>query len=150
MAGKPEEKGEMAHWILKEEPTHYSFEDLRRDGETMWDGVTNALALIHMRRMKKGDGALIYHTGAVKAVVGLATISSDPFEDPGLRDPRLTVVKVKAGAPLPRQVTLSEMKANAALAGLDLLRISRLSIVPVGDDHWKEILKMAGARVPTR
>src|SRR6266850_1798771 len=102
----------MARWLLKEEPEHYSFEDLSRDGETVWDGVTNALALIHIRKMKSGDSALIYHTG-----------------------------RVKAGAPLPRAVALAEMRAKASLAGFDLLRISRLSIVPVGDAHWKEIMK---------
>jgi predicted RNA-binding protein with PUA-like domain len=140
----------MARWLLKEEPAHYSFEDLSRDGETTWDGVTNALALIHLRSMKKGDPAMIYHTGSVKAVVGLATIAGDPRPDPKLRDPKLAVVNVRAGAALPRPVTLAEMKANAALSGFELLRNSRLSIVPVGEAHWIEILRMAGARLPSR
>jgi predicted RNA-binding protein with PUA-like domain len=140
----------MARWLLKEEPAHYSFEDLSRDGETTWDGVTNALALIHLRSMKEGDVAMIYHTGTVKAVVGLATIAGDPRPDPKLRDPKIAVVKVRAGEALPRPVTLAEMKANAALAGFDLLRNSRLSVVPVGEAHWNEILRMAGARLPSR
>lgn len=135
----------MAHWLLKEEPAHYSFDDLVRDGETVWGGITNALALIHLRRMKKGDGALIYHTGGVKAAVGLATIAGDPFTDPGSGDPKRVAVKVRAGRPLPEPVTLAAMKANPKLAGLDLLKISRLSVVPVSEAHWKEILRMAGA-----
>ncbi len=136
----------MAHWLLKEEPTHYSFDDLLRDGEAIWDGITNALALKHLRSAKKGDDAIIYHTGGERSAVGLAKIASDPFPDPRSRDAKLTVVKVKALRRLTRPVGLAEMKANPTLAGLALLRIPRLSVVPVGEAHWKEILRMAGAR----
>jgi predicted RNA-binding protein with PUA-like domain len=135
----------MARWILKEEPAHYAFEDLVREKATIWDGVTNPLALRHLRTARKGDSAIIYHTGGVKAAVGLAEIASDPFPDPRTGDARLVVVRVKAGAPLPQPVSLAAMKANPKLAGLDLLRIPRLSVVPVGEAHWEEILRMAGA-----
>ncbi|HZE89058.1 MAG TPA: EVE domain-containing protein [Verrucomicrobiae bacterium] len=136
----------MACWLIKEEPTHYSFDDLARDGGTVWAGVTNALALIHIRKMKKGDEAFYYHTGGEKAVVGLATIASDPYPDPDAGDPKRVVVRVKPVARLPRNVSLAEMKANPNLAGFDLLRISRLSVVPVGEAHRREILRMSRAR----
>jgi predicted RNA-binding protein with PUA-like domain len=136
----------MAHWLLKEEPDHYSFDDLLREGETIWDGITNPLALKHLRSAKKGDDAIIYHTGRERSAVGLAKITSDPLPDPRSRDPRLTVVKVKGLRRLPRPVGLAEMKANPDLAGLALLRIPRLSVVPVPQAHWNEILRMAGAR----
>ncbi len=136
----------MAYWLLKEEPTHYSFEDLAAEGETIWDGITNPLALQNLRKATKGDRALIYHTGRVKAAVGLARITSDPFPNPAAADPKIAVVRVKAGKPLPRPVTLAEMKANRRLAGFDLLRLPRLSFVSVSESHWKEILRMAGAK----
>jgi predicted RNA-binding protein with PUA-like domain len=134
----------VAYWMLKEEPSHYSFEDLLREKETIWDGITNALALKHLRTAKKGDLALIYHTGDVRAAVGLARLSSDPFPDPAADDPKLTVVSVRAGKRLPTPVTLEAMRKNPRLAGFDLLRISRLSFVPVSETHWNEILAMAG------
>jgi len=131
-------------WLFKTEPSTYSWEDLLDEGRTVWDGVTNALALKHLRSARKGDGVLVYHTGSVKAAVGVASIVKDPFPDPKANDPRIVVVEIAADRPLKRPVTLAEMKATPALEGLDLLRLSRLSIVPVSAEHWKTILKMAG------
>jgi predicted RNA-binding protein with PUA-like domain len=133
----------LAHWLLKTEPDCYSWADLERDEKTVWDGVGNALALIHIRAMKKGDSALIYHTGTERSAVGVAEILSDPYPDPKLDDPKLVVVKLGVKKKLPRPVELTEFRADPAFAGWDLLRISRLSVVPVPPAMWKRIQSLA-------
>ena len=133
----------MAKWLLKTEPGSYSWADLQKDKVTIWSGVTNNTALKHLRTMKKGDEAIIYHTGGERAAVGLARITSNPYADPKADDERLVVVDLKASAPLPRPVTLDEIKADPAFAGWDLLRLSRLSVVPVPDAMWKRLLKLS-------
>ena len=140
----------MAYWLLKTEPSAYSFSDLQRDKKTVWSGVTNATALIHIRAMKKGDLALIYHTADERAAVGLAEISSDPYADPKQGNEKLVVVDVKAKSPLPKPVTLEQIKSDKTFAGFDLLRISRLSIVPVPPAMWKRIQTLAGANSRAR
>ena len=134
----------MARWLLKTEPDCYSWADLARDKKTAWDGVTNALALKHIRSMKKGDEAVIYHTGEERAVVGVAQVESDPYPDPKADDAKLVVVDVKPKKKLATSVTLSDFKADPAFAGWDLLRISRLSVVPVPDAMWDRLLELAG------
>ena len=136
----------MAYWLLKSEPGTYSFDDLKRDKKTTWDGVTNATALKHIRAMKKGDSALFYHTGGERAAVGMVEIASDPYADPKQDDPKLVVVDVKAKSALPRAVTLDEIKADKAFAGWDLLRISRLSVMSVPLAMWKRIQTLATAK----
>lgn len=133
------------HWILKTEPNTYSFDSLVRDRRTVWDGISNALALKHVRSMAKGDRAMIYHTGDVKAIVGLATIASTPYPDPKTDDPKLSVVDIEAGRPLPSPVSLAAVKADPAFADLGLVRMSRLSVIPVPPDQWRRLLAMAGA-----
>jgi predicted RNA-binding protein with PUA-like domain len=133
------------HWILKTEPSEYGFTDLVRDRRTRWEGVSNAVALKHLRSMLEGDDALIYHTGDEKSLIGLARIASAPYPDPTSEDPRLVVVDVEVGKALPRQVTLAEIKADPAFKDLGLVKMSRLSVVPVEDELWKRLLKMAGA-----
>lgn len=130
------------YWILKTEPSTYSFDRLATERRAVWDGVTNALALKHIRSMAKGDHAFIYHTGDEKALVGLARIASAPYPDPN--DPKLAVVDLEAGERLPRPVTLAAVKADPAFAELGLVRMSRLSVVPVPPDHWKRLRVMAG------
>ena len=132
------------HWILKTEPSSYGFSDLVRDRRTRWEGVSNPVALKHLRSMLEGDDALIYHTGNEKSLIGLARIASAPYPDPSQQDERLVVVDVEAGKPLPRQVSLAEIKADPAFKDLGLVRLSRLSVVPVEPDHWKRLLAMAG------
>ena len=110
----------------------------------MWDGVTNALALKHIRSMSKGDSALIYHAGQGKELVGLARITSDPYPDPKQDDPKIVVVDVGAERRLPTRVSLSEIKADARFADLGLVRMSRLSVVPVPQDQWRSLLEMGG------
>lgn len=133
----------MNRWLFKTEPSEYAFGDLVRDGRSVWDGITNALALIHLRSAKKGDPVIVYHTGDVKAAFGLAKIAKGPYPDPKANNPKHVVVEIVPDRPLRKPVTLAAMRANPALAGLDLLRIARLSVVPVSDAHWKAILEMA-------
>lgn len=131
-------------WLFKTEPGEYAFEDLVRDRRTSWDGVTNPLALRYLRQVTKGDPILIYHTGAVRAAVGLAKAASDPYPDPGKRDPRLVVVDVVADRPLPRPVLLRAIKGQPKFRAFDLVRLPRLSVMPVGLSHWMALLEMAG------
>jgi len=133
----------MAHWLLKTEPDCYAWDNLVHDKRTAWDGVSNALALKHIRTMKKGDSALIYHTGGERAAVGIAQIVSAPYTDPKEGDDRLVVVDLKPKKKLPRPVTLDEIKADKKFAGWDLLRIGRLSVVPVPDAMWDHLLELA-------
>ena len=133
----------MANWLLKTEPDSYAWADLVRDKKTVWDGVSNALALKHIRTMKKGDAVLIYHTGGERAAVGIAEVTKEPYTDPKEGDDRLAVVELKAKKALSRPVTLDEFKADKAFAGWDLLRIGRLSVVPVPDAMWKRILELS-------
>ena len=132
------------HWILKTEPSTYGFPDLVRERRTRWEGVSNAVALKHLRSMLEGDDALIYHTGNEKSLIGLARIASAPYPDPSQSDPRLVVVDVEAGKALPRPVSLAEVKADPVFKDLGLVRLPRLSVIPVEPDQWVRLLKMAG------
>ena len=133
----------MNYWLLKTEPDCYSWDDLLRDKSTTWDGVSNALALKHIRAMKKGDLALVYHTGTQRRAVGVAEVKSDPYADPAAGDEKLVVVDLKAKTELPRPVDLSDIKADKAFAGWDFLRIGRLSVVPVPPPMWDRIFQLA-------
>jgi predicted RNA-binding protein with PUA-like domain len=132
-----------AYWILKTEPTTYSFERLLKDRRTVWDGVSNPLALKHLGEMAVGDQVLIYHTGDEKAAVGLARVVRAAYADPKANDPKLVVVDLEAGHPLPKPVTLAAVKADPAFADLALVRMGRLSVVPVKPEQWKRLLAMA-------
>jgi predicted RNA-binding protein with PUA-like domain len=135
-----------AYWILKTEPTTYSFEHLTKDRRTVWDGVSNPLALKHLGEMAVGDQVLIYHTGDEKAAVGLARVVRAAYPDPKAKDPRLVVVDLEAGHPLPKPVTLAAVKADPAFADLALVRMGRLSVVPVKPELWKRLLAMGEER----
>ena len=135
----------MAYWLLKTEPDCYNWDRLVRDKSTVWDGVTNALALKHIRTMKKGDLALVYHTGDERAAVGVAEVRSNPYADPKEGDERLAVVDVKPVRKLSRPVTLSDIKADPGFAGFDLLRNGRLGVVPVPEGMWGRILELSEA-----
>jgi predicted RNA-binding protein with PUA-like domain len=128
-------------WLFKEEPTHYSFDQLVEDGSARWDGVENNAALKNLRSVKKGDEIFFYHTGDEKQVVGLMKATSDGYPDPNDKEGRLTVVDVKPVRKLRRPVTLAEMKSSPKFAGFDLLRIPRLSVMPVPEKFWTETLK---------
>jgi predicted RNA-binding protein with PUA-like domain len=131
-------------WLFKTEPSAYSFQQLQKDGRTVWDGVKNNLALKHLSQIKKGDRVLIYHTGDEKAAVGIAQALSAAYPDPAKKDPKLLVVEIEAEKALPRPVTLAEMKANAKLKGFDLVRLPRLSVMPVSGEQWAIVEEMAG------
>ena len=133
----------MARWLVKTEPDEYSFDDLVRAGRDRWDGVRNPVALRHMRSMHPGDEVFVYHTGNVKAIVGLARVASDPYPDPQAGDPKWIVVDLEAVRPLARPVTLAAIKADPAFASWELVRISRLSVMPVPDPLWERIMAMA-------
>ena len=133
-----------SHWLLKTEPSTYAYAQLVQDGKAVWDGVRNALALSHLRKMKKGDRALIYHTGAEKAVVGIAKLLTGAYPDPKLDDPRLVVVDLAPDKPLSKPVSLAVIKADPLLQGMPLVRISRLSVMPVTPEEWKRILELGG------
>ncbi len=137
-----------AYWIVKTDTDTYSFDDLQREGRTVWDGVSNALALKHLRSMSPGDRVLIYHSGDEKALAGLARVVSAPYPDPKRGDPKLTVVDLEADRRLERPVTLAAIKAEPVFKDLPLVRMSRLSVGPVPAQQWKRLLAMGGIREP--
>jgi predicted RNA-binding protein with PUA-like domain len=124
----------MAYWLFKEEPSTYNFTDLERDGQTTWDGVKNALALKHLRQVRRGDQVFFYQTGSDKAVVGVMEAVGDATDGP-----KGVAVRVKPVRRLPRPVTLAEIKTDPALAGWELTRLPRLSIIPVGGPEWRRV-----------
>ncbi len=130
-------------WLFKTEPDNYSYADLERDGQTSWDGLKNALALQNLRQCRPGDLAFIYHTGKEKAIIGIAKIASDPYPDPEQDDAKWAVVDVAAVQPLPRPVTLKEVKATSALADWQLATHSRLGAMPVTAAQWRTVERMA-------
>ena len=133
-------------WIVKTEPSSYSWGDLEREGHTVWDGVKNAQALIHLRAMREGDEVLVYHSGDEKALVGRATVARGPYADPKLNDPKLVVVDLEAVRALSRPVTLAVIKGSGKFAELALVRQGRLSVMPVSGSEWKGLMKLAGER----
>ena len=132
----------MAYWLFKEEPEHYSIDQLFKDKRATWSGVSNNLALKHLRSVKKGDQVFYYHTGKEKAVVGVMEVVKDAYPDPEENDERLVVVDVKPVRRLERPVTLAEIKASPKFADFALVRMSRLSVMPVTAEQWKAIEKL--------
>jgi predicted RNA-binding protein with PUA-like domain len=130
----------MAYWLMKSEPGSYSWDDLVRDGKTMWDGVRNNAARLHLRAMKAGDQALFYHSMDERAVVGIMKVTG--IGQPDGEDGSWVKVPVEPVRPLARPVTLAEIKAEPRLAKMELIRQSRLSVAPVRDEEWKLVLEM--------
>jgi predicted RNA-binding protein with PUA-like domain len=127
------------NWLFKEEPTHYGFDEFVRDKKTVWSGVKNPLAQKHLRSVRKGDRILYYHTGDEKAVVGVAKALGDAYTDPKDKSGRQAVVDLAPVRKLARPVTLKAIKADRAFRDFPLVRISRLSVMPVTDDEWDRI-----------
>jgi len=128
------------NWLFKEEPTHYSYDSLVKDKRTVWSGVKNPLAQKHLRSVKKGDRIFYYHTGDEKSVVGIAKALGDAYADPKDKTGKQSVVDVAPVKKLAQPVTLASIKADAAFKSFPLVRISRLSVMPVSDDEWEGIL----------
>jgi len=133
----------MARWLFKEEPEHYSFAQLQEDGRTVWDGVSNALARQHLRKVRRGDSVFCYHTGKEKAIVGVMRAVSDARTDPAADDPKEVLVEVEAVRLLPYPVSLARIKGDPLLAGWDLVRLPRLSVMPVTQQQWQRVEELA-------
>ena len=133
-------------WLLKTEPSTYSYDDLERERRAAWDGVTNPVALKNLRAMKEGDAALIYHTGAEKAVVGTALVVREAYPDPKVKDPRRVVVDLTPAGRLARPVTLAELKELAVFKDSPLVRQGRLSVVPLTKEQWNAVARRTEAR----
>jgi len=129
----------MAQWLVKEEPDHYGYDQLERDRKTVWAGVKNPLAQKHLRSIRKGDRIFYYHTGKEKSVVATAKALTDAYPDPNDSSGTLHVVDIGADRKLPRPVTLAEIKADRSFATFPLVRMSRLSVMPVTDAEWTRI-----------
>jgi predicted RNA-binding protein with PUA-like domain len=132
------------NWLMKEEPENYSFDDLLRDGRTSWTGVKNPLAQKHLRSMQKGDRIFFYHTGSQKSVAGIARAADAAYPDPADKSGKLYAIDVVPVTKLDTPVTLAAIKADPGFASLPLVRMPRLSVMPIADDVWDQILKLAG------
>jgi predicted RNA-binding protein with PUA-like domain len=135
----------MARWLVKSEPFKYSWDQLIADGQTVWDGVRNNQAAQYLRAMKMGDELFFYHSNEGLCIVGIAQVVEEHFIDPSDPKGRFPAVMVGPKAPMPRRVTLAEMKAEPRLAGMAMFRQFRLSVVPIADAEWNVVMEMAGA-----
>ena len=140
----------MAQWLVKEEPEHYSYDQLVKEKKTVWAGVKNPLAQKHLRSIRRGDRVFYYHTGKEKAIVAIATAASDAYPDPKDATKKAFVVDVAPVKKLERPVTLAEVKADGAFASFPLVRMSRLSVMPVTDEEWTRIEKMSAGSASER
>jgi len=131
------------HWLIKSEPAAYSWDDLVKDGETLWDGIRNHRAANNLRAMQQGDQAFFYHSVTGKEIVGIVEVSAAGIADP--KDDKWAAVRIKPLQALPRPVTLAEVKADKALAEIELVRLSRLSVAEIRPAEWRRVLELAKA-----
>ena len=136
----------MAYWLVKSEPSTYSFDQLQKDKETTWDGVRNYAARLHLRAMKKGDEVLYYHSMEDLEIVGIAKVSKEAFQDPTTEDEAWVAVNLKPVKKLKKPISLDTVKKDKKLSNMALVRISRLSVQPVTDEEWKHIMHLAGEK----
>lgn len=129
-------------WLFKTEPSECSYGDLERDGRTVWDGVRNPLALSHLRRVRRGDEVLVYHSGRERAIVGLARVSRGAYPDPAAGDPRRVVVDLRPLRAMRSPLSLARIKEEGALEHWDLVRLPRLSVMPVSAEQWAVLRRM--------
>jgi predicted RNA-binding protein with PUA-like domain len=134
----------MAYWLLKSEPSKYSWDQMLKDGRTHWDGVRNFQAANNLRAMQEGDRAFFYHSNEGKEIVGIVEVARTFYPDPGDSSGKFGMIDVAPVRALPRSVSLAEMKGVPELAGFSLLRQSRLSVCPVSEEEWKVLCRMAG------
>lgn len=136
----------MGFWLLKADPEDYGYSQLQKERRTVWDGVSNPLALKHMRAARRGDAVLLYHSGKEKAIVGLAEIVTDPYPDPKVADERRVVFEVRPRKRLSVPVTLAAIRTDSRFADFPLVRMPRLSVMPVPAPLWKRLLAMGGEK----
>jgi len=139
-------KVDVGRWLFKEEPNHYNYKDLERDGTALWNGIANALARQNLRKVHVGDRILYYHTGQERAIVGEMLVIEGPLPDPDDSDPKSVAVRVQAVRQWPTPVTLTRIKAEPALAGWDLLRMPRLSVVAVSPSQWRRLEQLGDVK----
>lgn len=133
----------MAHWLVKSEPSVYSWDQLEKEKETVWSGIRNYAARLHLRGMKKGDQVLFYHSNEGTAIVGIAKVAREQYPDPTTDDDRWVAVDLKPFSRLKKPVTLAQIKADKRLVDMALVRIGRLSVQPVTDKEWAILMEMA-------
>jgi len=136
----------VGRWLFKEEPEHYSYTDLEREKKAVWDGVSNALARQHLRQVCVGDRVFFYHTGKEKAIVGEMRVVGGPRPDAEEDDPKSVVVEVEPVRALARAVSLAEIKEDPLLAGWELVRLPRLSVMPVSEQQWRRVEELGRSR----
>lgn len=136
----------MAYWLVKSEPTVYSWEQFEKDGKTFWDGVRNYAARLHLKGMKKGDEVLYYHSNAGLEIVGIAKVIKEFYQDPTTDDDAWVAVDLKAVKKLKNPVSLEQLKKDKRLADMALIRLGRLSVQPVKESEWKIVMEMAGEK----
>ena len=136
----------MAYWLIKSEPSKYSWDQFVKDGETFWDGVRNYAARIHLRAMKKGDLVLFYHSNEGTEITGIARVSKEAYQDPTTSDEAWVAVDFKPHKKLKKPVTLAQIKADKRLSEMALVRLGRLSVQPVTDKEWDIVMSMAGEK----
>lgn len=136
----------MNYWLIKSEPFKYSWDQFVKDGKTFWDGVRNYAARNNLKAMKKGDQVFFYHSNEGLEIVGIAEVVKEAYQDPTTDDPNWVVVDFKPLKPVPKPVSLAELKADPSFADMDLIRLSRLSVGAVKAAEWKKILKMGGVK----
>ena len=136
----------MSYWLVKSEPSTYSFEQLEKDGQTFWDGVRNYAARNHLKSMKKGDQVLFYHSNEGLEIVGIAKVAKEAYQDPTTDEDAWVVVDLKPQKRLKKPVSLTQIKADKRLADMALVRLGRLSVQPVTEKEWKVIMELAGEK----
>ena len=134
----------MNYWLVKSEPFKYSWDQLVKDKKTFWDGVRNYAARNNLKAMAKGDQVFFYHSNEGLAIVGIAEVVKEAYQDPTTEDPNWVVVELKPVKPMPRPVTLAEIKADPNLADMQLVKLSRLSVAAITADEYEYVLKMGG------
>jgi predicted RNA-binding protein with PUA-like domain len=134
----------MSHWLIKSEPEVYSWDQLNKDKQTRWDGIRNYAARLHLRAMKKGDQIFFYHSNKRTEIVGIAAVTKEAYPDPTSPDPAWFAIEVKPVKKFIKPVSLEQIKKEKKLAGMALVRISRLSVQPVSEEEWNTIMKMGG------
>ena len=136
----------MAHWLVKSEPSTYSWDQLVKDKQTTWDGVRNYAARINLRAMKKGDEVLFYHSNEGTDIVGIAKVAKEAYQDPTTDDDAWVAVDLKPVKKIKNPVTLAQLKSDKRFANMDLVRLGRLSVQTVKENEWKWIMEIAGEK----